>query len=243
MFMWALWVILKQQKLTDLQKDFINNMTHEFKTPISSIKIASDVILDESRNQTPRLHQYAEIIKEQNERLNTQVEKVLNIARLEKDKFKLTFERVDLIHLLNRVVRLEKIRFDEKGGKLELEDPDGSVMIKADKLHLTNVLSNILDNASKYCVDKPKVLIRVETDNKELKLKIIDNGIGIKKENLKNIFDKFFRVSTGNIHDVKGFGLGLFYVKNICDAHGWKINVESNNDQGTEFTILIPVID
>ena len=226
MFMYALWVILKQQKLTDLQKDFINNMTHEFKTPISSIKIASDVILSESAEGSDRVHQYAEIIKDQNERLNNQVEKVLNIARLEKDKFKLNLERVDLIALINRIARLEKIKFDEKKGNLFISTSDPELLINADKLHLTNVISNVLDNAIKYCKETPEVTIRLDRSNDHVHMKIIDNGIGIKKENLRKIFEKFYRISTGNVHDVKGFGLGLYYVKNICDAHHWKIKHE-----------------
>jgi len=243
MFMYALWVILRQQKLTDLQKDFINNMTHEFKTPISSIKIASDVIINESKVNLPRMNQYAQIIKDQNERLNNQVEKVLNIARLEKDQFKLNLERLDLISLINKVIRLEKLKFDEVGGDLTFNVRDQLILVKADKLHLTNVLSNILDNALKYCQEKPIVEIKIDLNNEEAVIKIIDKGIGIKKENQKKIFDKFYRVSTGNVHNVKGFGLGLFYVKNICDAHNWNINISSNENIGTGVEISIPVID
>ena len=243
MFMYAVFVILRQQKLTDLQKDFINNMTHEFKTPISSIKIASDVILNESKDENERMHQYAEIIKDQNERLNNQVEKVLNIARLEKDKLKLNLERLDLIALIHRIARLEKIKFDEKGGSLFISAADQEILIEADKLHLTNVVSNILDNAIKYCKRDPEVTIRLERQNGNVLLNISDNGIGIKKENLRKIFDKFYRISTGNVHDVKGFGLGLFYVKNISDAHNWKLNMRSKEDQGTEVEIIIPVIE
>lgn len=243
MFMYALWVILKQQKLTDLQKDFINNMTHEFKTPISSIKIASDVILKDAENKMPRIQQYAEIIKDQNERLNNQVEKVLNIVRLEKDQFKLKLEKLEIKALLARIAKLEKVKFDEAGGTIDLITDIQSAYIKADKLHLTNVISNILDNAIKYCNQKPRVEVKLYRKDDMIAIAIKDNGIGIKRENTKKVFDKFYRVSTGDIHDVKGFGLGLYYVKNICDAHGWKIDIISEQDAGSEVIIMMPEND
>ena len=241
MFMYAIWLILKQQKLTDLQKDFINNMTHEFKTPISSIKIASDVILkNESSQSDDRILQYAGIIKDQNERLNNQVEKVLNIARLEKDQFKLNLEDIELIDFIKKIMRLEKIKFDKAEGHLMLSTDLKEINIKADKLHLTNVISNILDNALKYCDEKPEVNIDISKSQNKILIQIIDNGIGISRENIKKLFNKFYRVSTGNVHNVKGFGLGLYYVKNICETHGWKIDVESKNEKGTIFSISIP---
>ena len=243
MFMYALWVILKQQKLTDLQKDFINNMTHEFKTPISSIKIASDVILKDAENKMPRIQQYAEIIKDQNERLNNQVEKVLNIVRLEKDQFKLKLEKLEIKALLAWIAKLEKVKFDEAGGTIDLITDIQSAYIKADKLHLTNVISNILDNAIKYCNQKPRVEVKLYRKDDMIAIAIKDNGIGIKRENAKKVFDKFYRVSTGDIHDVKGFGLGLYYVKNICDAHGWKIDIISEQYAGSEVIIMMPEND
>lgn len=243
MFMYALWVILKQQKLTDLQKDFINNMTHEFKTPISSIKIASEYIIGETREGSERLQKYASIIKEQNERLNKQVEKVLNIARLEKDQFKLNLEAIELIDFIDRIVKTEKLKFDERSGELNFETGLQSIHIKADKLHLSNVLSNIIDNAFKYCKKTPHVTVSLsKNDSSHLILSVRDRGIGIKKENLRKIFDKFYRVSTGNVHDVKGFGLGLYYVKNIADAHGWEIDIDSTENEGTEVQIQIPIL-
>ena len=242
-FMYAIYVILKQQKVTDLQKDFINNMTHEFKTPISSIKIASDVIINaEGVKSAPRISQYAAIIKDQNNRLNNQVEKVLNIARLEKDQFKLNLEIIELVDFIKKLMRLEKLKFDENNGFLCLSTEEQNVFIKADRLHLTNVLSNILENAIKYCDKSSDVQFELIKRNNKAILKIKDNGIGIEKENIKKLFDKFYRVSTGNVHNVKGFGLGLYYVKNICDAHGWKIDVHSKIKSGTTFTIEIETI-
>ena len=218
-------------------------MTHEFKTPISSIKIASDYIIGEIREGNERLQKYASIIKEQNERLNNQVEKVLNIARLEKDQFKLNLEVIELVDFVDRLVRTEKIKFDEKSGELKFDSCMQSIHIKADKLHLSNVLSNIIDNAFKYCKKTPYVTVSLEkNDNSKLILAVRDKGIGIKKENLRKIFDKFYRVSTGNVHDVKGFGLGLYYVKNISDAHGWEIDIDSTTNEGTEVQIQIPIL-
>ena len=239
--MYAIWIILKQQRVTDLQKDFINNMTHEFKTPISSIKIASDVIIqDDQISKNPRIKKYASIIKDQNERLNNQVEKVLNIARLEKDQFKLKLEQVELVSFIRHIIKLEKIKIEEANGVIEFNSSINEAHIEADKLHLSNVISNIFDNAQKYCEDKPQIFVSLAQNKNVFNLEIKDSGIGIQKDQLKTIFDKFYRVSTGNVHNVKGFGLGLFYVKNICEAHGWKIQVDSEPNKWTNFTIEIP---
>ena len=241
-FAYAMWVILRQKQLTELQKDFINNMTHEFKTPISSIKIASDFIhSSEAVQDNTRLVKYAEIIKTQNERLNNQVEKVLNIARLEKDQFEIKKTKVELINLLNTVVDNESLRFNEREGSITLETSLANATIMADELHLTNVLSTIIDNGFKYCDKDPKIVLGLkEGSNNDYVLSIRDNGIGIKKEMQKKVFEKFYRIPTGNLHDVKGFGLGLFYVKNIVDAAKWKIDLESRLGQGTSFNIYIP---
>ncbi len=240
-FMYAVWLVLKQQKVTDLQKEFINNMTHEFKTPISSIKIASEVILGhEAIKKDTRINKYAGIIKDQNERLNNQVEKVLNIARLEKDEFKLNLEKIELTSLLGKVMQTEKIKFENKGGDLILKTTLEDQYIYADKLHLTNVLTNILDNALKYCRDNPLVTILMTETKEHNVVSISDNGIGIDSDQVKKIFGKFYRVSTGNVHNVKGFGLGLYYVKNISDAHGWKLRIDTELKKGTNFIIEIP---
>jgi len=241
-FLYALWIITRQKKVTDLQTDFINNMTHEFKTPISSIKIASNVLLDnENVKNDKRLSQYASIIRDQNERLNNQVEKVLNIARLEKDKFKLNLKSIEINSFVNDIINAERIKFEELNGQLTFIPISTDTYIKADQLHLNNVISNILDNAMKYCKEEPVVNVRLKEKKKVLQLRISDNGIGIDKDNYKKIFNKFYRVSTGNVHNVKGFGLGLYYVSNICDAHNWNLDVESETDNGTTFIIDIPI--
>ena len=240
-FLYAIWVIMRQKKVTDLQTDFINNMTHEFKTPISSIKIASSVLLEnEGVKGDKRLSQYAGIIQDQNERLNMQVEKVLNIARLEKDKFKLNIQKIELNTFLEDIVGAEYIKFENQEGTLSFVSKFDHAYIQADKLHLTNVMSNILDNALKYCKQNPNVIVKLESNKNMYQICISDNGIGIDKDNYKKIFDKFYRVSTGNVHNVKGFGLGLYYVLNICDAHNWKMDIDSKINNGTTFKISIP---
>lgn len=238
-FLYTIWIVLRQKRLSELQKDFINNMTHEFKTPISSIKIAADVLSKtESIKGDPRLTRYANIITEQNQRLNNQVEKVLNIARLEKDSFELNKETFDVHKALTEIIKNESVRVEE--GNLSEDFTTEKIEIKADQLHFTNVITNIIDNAIKYSPNKPQIQIKTEHRNNLCVISISDKGIGIEKDKLKIIFDKFYRVSTGNVHNVKGFGLGLFYVKNICTAHGWILDVQSEINKGTTFIIKIP---
>ena len=242
-FVYAIWVILRQQQVTDLQTDFINNMTHEFKTPISSIKLASDYLLtDKSINDNERLNKYVNIIKQQNVRLNKQVEKVLNLARLEKDQFKLKKDSLNLQNFIQDVVTQESIRYENKNGSIDLELVNDPIYLEADTLHFNNVLSNILDNALKYCIDEPSAKVTLTSNTNSAQLTISDNGIGISKENQKKIYNKFYRVPTGDVHDVKGFGLGLFYVKQICDSHGWKLKLHSEENKGTSIIINFPKI-
>ena len=239
-FLYSIWVILKQKRLSELQRDFINNMTHEFKTPIASIKIASNVLANDAHvKEDARLSKYAEIIKEQNNRLNDQVEKVLNIARMEKDSIELKREWINLNLVLDQIVKAESVKVSH--GKMTFTPCAKDVEIYADTLHFVNVISNILDNAVKYSPkDQVEISVIADLEQGRLRLKIADNGMGISPEDQKKLFDKFFRVSTGDKHDVKGFGLGLFYVRNICRAHGWYISVESELGRGTVFTIDIP---
>jgi len=236
-----MFIILQQKKLSEMQKDFINNMTHEFKTPISTIKISSDVFL-----KTPeiagneRLSRYAHIIQDQNARLNNQVEKVLQLARIEKDNFKLNKEEVDLHELLAEVVNSVRLKVEEKGGVLNSSLNADNPVVSADKLHLTNIIHNLLDNATKYCREVPNIVVSTRTARSgKVEVVIKDEGIGIKKENLSKLYDKFYRVPTGDVHNVKGFGLGLFYTKNICEAHGWKILIDSEPGVGTTVSICM----
>lgn len=241
-FIYSMWVILQQKKLSELQKDFINNMTHEFKTPISSIKIAADVLTkDPLLNKNERLNKYSTIIQEQNDRLNQQVEKVLNLAKLEEDSFKLKIQNFDVVGVLEEIVISENLKLRENNsGEIKLSNEHNQHVISADKLHFSNVIYNIIDNAVKYSNKTPKIIIESYLKGREFVICIQDNGIGIKKENLENLFKKFYRVPTGNIHNVKGFGLGLYYVHSICKSHGWNINVSSDPGSGSIFKITIP---
>lgn len=239
-FAYSLFVIVRQKRLTERQKDFINNMTHEFKTPLSTIKIAADVFLTAPTIQAdPRLHQYAGIIREQNSRLNEQVERVLHVAKFEQHHFALQREWLDLAALIQTVASSEQIRAQEKGGAIHL-DLAAVPLLWADRFHLTNVLHALIDNALKYSRQAPciRLLLRQEPDAQVLTL--ADNGLGIPKLYHQQVFEKFFRVPTGNIHNVKGFGLGLYYVKKVCRAHGYKVSLSSEPEKGTVFTITMP---
>jgi two-component system, OmpR family, phosphate regulon sensor histidine kinase PhoR len=238
-FLYSMWVIMEQKRLSELQKDFINNMTHEFKTPISSIKIASDFLSNDKYVKNDiRLNKYIQIIREQNQRLNDQVEKVLNVARLEKDSIELKKEIFEINQTLEDVINNESLKMKE--GNISFKKSSTFINIQADKLHFVNVVANMIDNAIKYSDETPIVDISLNDAGKDVLLSIKDQGIGIDKENQKKLFDKFYRVSTGNVHNVKGFGLGLFYVKNICNAHGWLLQVKSEQGVGSEFIITIP---
>ncbi|MCC6724849.1 MAG: HAMP domain-containing histidine kinase [Saprospiraceae bacterium] len=240
-FVYAMAIILRQKRLSEMQKDFINNMTHEFKTPISTIRISTDVFLkSEEIMANARLKQYANIIQEQNTRLNNQVEKVLQLAKIERDNFRLNLEETDLHDLVTGVLEGMKVQVEKQGGSLHCELLAKSPTIKADRLHLTNILHNLVDNATKYCSSAPNILLKTQDiEGGKVKLQVIDNGIGVTKENLTKVFEKFYRVPTGDVHNVKGFGLGLFYTKNICETHGWKISMESEPGKGTTVTIII----
>lgn len=238
-FTYSLLVIIKQQRLSELQRDFINNMTHEFKTPISSIKIAADVVAKHAIDvDNPRIQKYADVIRTQNNRLNSQVEKVLNIAKVEDGTFSIKKEEFDLSSLVSDIVNNESIKLSE--GTITMVIPETPKLISADRLHLTNVIYNLIDNGIKYSDDTPSITVEVRDQGKETTLSISDEGVGISKDNQKAIFEKFYRVPTGNVHNVKGFGLGLFYVKNICKSHGWKVQLKSQEGQGTTVTITIP---
>ena len=238
-FSYSLLLILQQKRLSELQKDFINNMTHEFKTPISTIQIASGVLQESAEVMgNLRLKQYVKTISEQNERLNGQVEKVLQIARIEKNGIKLQKEKLSLHDIIQQVVSSVNVKTNgEDSIELQLNAQNNSIF--ADKVHLTNILYNLLDNAAKYCQTTPHIVINTTDQGKGICLSIADNGIGIDSKYQKQIFNRFFRVPTGNLHDVKGFGLGLFYVKEICRTHGWKIKVQSELNKGSTFSIYI----
>lgn len=240
-FVYTLLVILKQRRLSEVQKDFINNMTHEFKTPISTIAISSEVLKDPSIIKTPdRLLHYATIIQTENQRLKQQVERVLQMAQLDKQTIDLKKEPINLNLLVEEVVKNNAISIEAKDGVIRLDLVAKESFAKIDMLHFTNVICNLLDNAVKYNRNKPEISVSTRNQNGNLILTIADNGIGISTEDHKKVFHKFYRVPTGNIHDVKGFGLGLNYVKLIVKNHEGKISLESQLDKGSRFIITIP---
>jgi two-component system, OmpR family, phosphate regulon sensor histidine kinase PhoR len=243
-FIYSIFVILRQKQLSELQTDFINNMTHEFKTPISTINISTDVFAKNELIQAdPRLLRYTQIIKQQTQRLNNQVEKVLQIAGIERDDFGLNEEKLDFHELVREILPGIEIKIDEAKGKLENHLDATKSVVRADKLHLTNILHNLVDNAVKYCKVPPMIVFSTKSDGDQLVFSIKDNGIGIPKEFQARIFDKFYRVPTGNVHNVKGFGLGLFYVKNICKEHKWKLSLDSESEIGTTISISMKLDD
>ena len=245
-FGYTLFAIFQQKRLAEIQKDFINNMTHEFKTPISTIAISAEVLANPNIVENPaRLQNYVSIIKNENVRLKNQVERVLQLAKVEQKEIELRKEKIELNEFIREAtagfsLKLKEGKIAEKGGELKYVFEAQNTEIKVDKVHFTNVLYNLLDNAIKYCDKKPEIAIKTKNEGNFLLLTIQDNGIGIPKEFQKRIFEKFFRVPTGNLHDVKGFGIGLNYVKSIIKAHKWKINIESRVGEGSAFVLQIP---
>jgi two-component system phosphate regulon sensor histidine kinase PhoR len=239
---YAIFIIFRQKRLSEIQKDFVNNMTHEFKTPLATIKISSEVLKNPNIINNPeRLLNYATIINNETLHLTNQVERVLQMAKSGKDTISLNKEDFELAPNLEEIIdKTYKPLIRSRGGDIQLEVEDG-LMIFADKLHFKNVVVNLLDNAIKYCREVPQIMIKAGRDQDQIKITIRDNGIGMSPENVKHIFDKFYRIPTGNLHDVKGFGLGLNYVKLIIKQHGGNIKVNSELDKGSEFCIFIPL--
>ncbi len=239
-FGYTLTVIIRQRQLSEVQKNFINNLTHELKTPISSIAIASSVINNEDILKTPeRLFTYARIIQEQNARLSKNVEKVLNLASLEKNRIHLNLEEINLNEILTEIsAQFKQTDFGQKAN-VRIFTNEPNINILADRFHFSNLILNILENGAKYCEQKPELQISVSQKKKKIEIAIADNGIGIPKDQRKKIFTKFYRVPTGNVHNVKGFGLGLDYVQKIVSAHKWRIKVDENPDGGSIFTLSI----
>jgi two-component system phosphate regulon sensor histidine kinase PhoR len=240
-FAYTLSVILKQKRLSQVQRDFINNMTHEFKTPISTIAVSTDLITNPKIVVQPeKVLNYAHIIKTQNIRLKNQIEKVLQMAIMDKGKLKLNKELMNLPELLKEAVDNFNLK-EETNIELDCRLNRANAWVLADKVHFTNIIYNLLDNAVKYTETTPEIKVTAIIVKNEIVLSIQDNGIGISKEYQRKIFDKFFRVPTGNIHNVKGFGLGLNYVKIIVRVHGWKIDLQSEIGKGSTFTITMPI--
>jgi two-component system phosphate regulon sensor histidine kinase PhoR len=240
-FIYAIRVIIRQKNLSEIKNDFINNMTHEFKTPIATVSLAVEALQDpELLSQESFRKRYLSIIKDENKRLGSQVEKVLQAATLEKKEFSLKMEYVDLAELLENAKSQFELQVENKGGKITLENKMADSNLMSDPFHLAHILNNLLDNANKYSKESPFIHIKAWDHNGFVFVSIQDNGIGMSKEVTKKIFDKFYRVPTGNVHDVKGFGLGLSYVKTIIEAHKGEISVSSEPGKGSIFTIKLP---
>ncbi len=238
-FGYAMFVILRQKRLSEVQRDFVNNMTHEFQTPISTIRIATDVLSQPKIMEQPeRLKKYVQIIRQENNRLKTQVETVLNTARLERGKMQLDIQLQELHSLINEVVEGVQAELEDYL-KIELNATKSSIY--ADRTQLVSLIRNLLENAIKYSPKPPSIMIRTENIDDTLVFLVADKGIGIPKESITKIFNKFYRVPTGNLHNVKGFGLGLSYVNQIIKAHKWQINVESEVGEGTTFKVTMPL--
>ena len=233
--------LLKEKRLSEHTTDFLNNMTHEFKTPLTNIALASKMIIkDSATKQGDKIKHYSEIILEENEKLKLQVEQVLSMTALERGEIPLQKTELDLHALLTECIKSINIQIENKQGDLKLNLRAERYIILGDKTHFANALQNLIDNAIKYSKEKPELLIETSNVNKNILIVISDKGIGIEKEYHKKVFDKFFRVPTGYVHNVKGFGLGLAYVKKMVELHKGIIELESEKGKGTTFTITLP---
>jgi len=244
-FIISIYLIFRQKRLSEMKSDFMNNMTHELKTPVSTISLAAQMLKDGSIMKSPDVFKHiSNVINDETKRLSFQVEKVLQMSLFEKQKATLKLKELDANDLIVSVANTFQLKVEKFGGTIDIDLDATESAISVDEMHFTNVLFNLLDNAVKYRrEDTPlELMMRTWNNNNKIYISIEDNGIGIKKENLKKIFDRFYRVSTGNVHDVKGFGLGLAYVKKIIEDHRGTIKAESDYGAGTKFIICLPII-
>lgn len=241
-FSYTLYTILRQKKISEMKSDFINNMTHEFKTPVATIMIASEALKDpEVVEDKSRISRLAGIIYDENVRLGNHIERVLSIARLEKKELQLESNPVDMNELIVAVADSMSLQLQKKGAEVTLALDAAEPVIMGDELHLSNMIFNLIDNANKYSNDTPRIRISSRNTAKSLIIEIADEGIGMTRDHTKRIFDQFYRVPTGNLHDVKGFGLGLNYVQDIVSQMNGTIKVQSEKDKGTVFVITLPL--
>jgi two-component system phosphate regulon sensor histidine kinase PhoR len=235
--------LLKQKKLSEIKSDFINNMTHEFKTPLATISLAVDALKNEKViNDREKMNYFTGIIKEENKRMNRQVETILQAALLDRQLVQLNLKKMHAHDLINSALSNINLQVDEIHGRLEVSLKAVEDFILADDVHFTNLISNLLDNAVKYSKDDLRIIISTQTEGNRLKIKIEDNGIGMTKETANRIFEKFYRAHNGNLHNVKGFGLGLNYVKMMVDSHHGSIKVESVLGKGSSFLLSFPLV-
>jgi two-component system phosphate regulon sensor histidine kinase PhoR len=238
-YVYSIYTIIQQKKFSELQRDFINNMTHEFKTPLSSILLATEALnKQESVKENPKLQTYTSIIVNQSIKLNNHIEKILNVAKNDESGLLLKPKKIRLLPFIEEIAETLRQKSENLVINLEIEK---NITITADEFHFTNIVYNILDNSIKYCESSPEIRIFSVKDTKGLYLKFKDNGIGIPEKNIPQIFDKFYRVISKKHNEINGFGLGLFYVKKVVRQHHWKILVENNKDQGITTTLFIPM--
>jgi two-component system phosphate regulon sensor histidine kinase PhoR len=240
-FYYTISTIFKQKKLSEVKNDFINNMTHEFKTPISTISLASEVLSDDSIEKSKDTeHKYLQIIRNENKRLGGMVENILQAATLDKGELKLKIQETDVHQVIKDVLQSLNLQIQNKHGEAITELNAQRYSLFADRMHIGNIIYNLVDNALKYCNEAPRIIISTSSDQNGLTISVKDNGIGIKKDDQKKIFDTFYRVPTGNIHNVKGFGLGLSYVKAVVEKHSGHIEVNSEINKGSTFVVYLP---
>jgi len=241
MFWRTILSLIKEKKISEHTTDFLNNMTHEFKTPLTNIALAGKMIIKDSTiNREDKIKHFSDIILQENEKLRLQVEQVLSMTALERGEIPLQKTELDFHRLINDSLKCISIQIENKQGYVTLSLNAVNFKVKGDKTHLTNALCNLIDNAIKYSKEKPGLSIQTSNSGQNLIINVSDKGIGIEKEYHKKVFDKFFRVPTGDVHDVKGFGLGLAYIKKIVELHGGTIELQSEKEKGTTFTIILP---
>lgn len=236
--------MFNQKKLSEIKSDFINNMTHELKTPLATISLAIDALTNEKViHDTDKIRYYSKMIKDENKRMNKQVEKILQSARIEKQDIKLNLQELDAHEIVNKVADSVNLQILDKNGKLFVKAEATNYKIEADDVHFSNVVFNLLDNAIKYSKENLVIDIITRNEGNMFVLQVKDNGIGMSKETQSRVFEKFYRAHTGNLHNVKGFGLGLSYVKAIVEAHGGKIKVDSTIGKGSTFSAYFPLLE
>lgn len=237
-YVYSIFTILQQKKYSELQRDFVNNMTHEFKTPLTSILIATNYLKKQEVIQNDKkLEKYTQIIISQSNKLNSHIEKILNVAKSAQSNLEIDKKPISIIPIIEGVIQNIKLKYEHVN--IAIESQSKKYLIDADEFHFTNLVYNLIDNSVKYCEEKPNIIIRISEEKNRISLEFIDNGIGILENNLAFIFDKFYRIPNLKSNEVNGFGLGLYYVKKICNLHHWKISAKNNLKNGITIKIII----
>jgi len=236
--------IIRQSKISDIKNNFINNMTHEFKTPLATIQVAGEMLLNPNIHEYPyKVKKYAQVILDENNRIRSNVEQILQLSVMENMEAKIRLSHINIHSILEQLAGQFMVNIHEYHGVIRLELNAGNDLVMGDRVHLTNIFSNLIDNAIKYSPKDPFITISSENKNDRIAVSIKDRGIGIRQREQKNIFKNLYRVSTGYVHDVKGFGIGLYYVKMMTEAHNGKITLQSEFHQGSTFTVYLPLMN